>query len=186
MIMPNISGEVIGCVGCAYLPFYFASTRPQRCWYGISLPHFQDFWRVALPPNLWRNNQNVVFRLLTLRRKQISIALAVASTSVVPSSKRGKLSGLYNTAESLGRFTSATGFAVLFAWSISPASFGWIDHHFVFYASALAMGGVTVLAWCTLSQDIFHEQPGITPGTNAGAAVADGGYVEVDCIGAHV
>eukprot|EP00903_Cladosiphon_okamuranus_P005914 g5847.t1 len=37
----------------------------------------------------------------------VNIALAVASTSVVPSSVRGKLSGLYGTAESFGRFTSA-------------------------------------------------------------------------------
>ncbi len=122
------------------------------------------------------------FRLLIFWRKQISIALAVASTSVVPSSKRGKLSGLYNTAESLGRFTSATGFAVLFAWSISSASFGWVDHHFVFYASALVMGVVTVLAWRTLTVDVFDE----LPGQNAGPAEADGGYVKDDGIGAHV
>lgn len=84
--------------------------------------------------------------------------MAVASTSIVPSSKRGKLSGLYGMAESFGRFTSATGFAVLFAWSISPSNFGWVDHHFVFYASALVLGCVTVLAWRTLTDDVFKEE----------------------------
>eukprot|EP00903_Cladosiphon_okamuranus_P005915 g5848.t1 len=36
----------------------------------------------------------------------VSIALAVASTSIVPSSMRGTLGGLYGTAESFGRFTN--------------------------------------------------------------------------------
>lgn len=90
----------------------------------------------------------------------MSIALTVASTSIVPSGMRGKLSGLYGTAESFGRFTSAVGFAVLFAWSISPhgSVFGWVGHRFVFHVFALALGVVTMLAWRTLTPDIFLEQ----------------------------
>lgn len=65
---------------------------------------------------------NAAHCLTPLDNKQVSIALAVASTSVVPSSVRGKLSGLYGTAESFGRFTGAVGFAILFAWSVSPHS----------------------------------------------------------------
>lgn len=79
---------------------------------------------------------------------------------------RGKLSGLYGTAESFGRFTSAVGFAVLFAWSISPHSsvFGWVGHRFVFHTFALALGAATILAWRTLSPDIFIEQHGAMGG----------------------
>lgn len=95
---------------------------------------------------------------LCLCEQQVSIALAVASTSIVPSSMRGTLSGLYGTAESFGRFTSAVGFAVLFAWSISSDTFAWVDHRFVFYASALALGAATMVAWGTLPADIFSEK----------------------------
>ncbi|CAM9273702.1 unnamed protein product, partial [Ectocarpus sp. 6 AP-2014] len=88
----------------------------------------------------------------------VSIALAVASTSIVPSSLRGKLSGLYGTAESFGRFTSAVGFAALFAWSISSDNLGWVDHRFVFYSSALALGVATVVAWRTLPAEVFGDK----------------------------
>lgn len=88
--------------------------------------------------------------------------MAVASTSIVPSCMRGRLSGLYNTAESVGRFTSAVGFAVMFAWSISPHSSTTakllVDYHFVFYAFALALGGAAVLAQRTLTPDIFSSK----------------------------
>ncbi|CAN0196933.1 unnamed protein product, partial [Hapterophycus canaliculatus] len=87
----------------------------------------------------------------------VSITLSVASTSIVPSNMRGKLSGIYNTAESFGRFTSAVGSAVLFAWSISPHASGyrWVHHGFVFYVFALALSAVAVLAQRTLTPDIF-------------------------------
>eukprot|EP00903_Cladosiphon_okamuranus_P005917 g5848.t3 len=42
----------------------------------------------------------------TVEIGKVSIALAVASTSIVPSSMRGTLGGLYGTAESFGRFTN--------------------------------------------------------------------------------
>lgn len=85
----------------------------------------------------------------------------MASTSIVPSRLRGKLGGLYGTAESFGRFTSAIGFAVLFAWSISSEKFVWVDHRFVFYASALVLGVATVVAWRTLPADIFSEKSAV-------------------------
>ncbi|CAM9104883.1 unnamed protein product [Ectocarpus sp. 6 AP-2014] len=89
----------------------------------------------------------------------VGIALAVASTSIVPSRLRGKLSGLYGTAESFGRFTSAVGSGVLFAWSISSDNLGWVDHRFVFYSSALALGVATVVAWRTLPAEILGDKP---------------------------
>lgn len=87
----------------------------------------------------------------------------MASTSIVPSNMRGTLSGLYATAESFGRFTSAVGFAVVFAWSISPeTTFAWVDHRFVFYTSALALGVATMVAWRTPA-DILSEKSAATP-----------------------
>lgn len=112
-----------------------------------------------LPPT--RLRPPIFSRFPVLRRAffQVSIALAVASTSIVPSSMRGKLSGLYNTAESIGRFSSAAGFPVLFAWSISPLSSGyhWVDHCFVFYVFALALTSVTMLARWTITPDLFRS-----------------------------
>ncbi|CAM9772920.1 unnamed protein product, partial [Ectocarpus sp. 8 AP-2014] len=87
-----------------------------------------------------------------------AVSIALASTSIVPSRLRGKLSGLYGTAESLGRFTSAVGFAALFAWSISSDNLGWVDHRFVFYSSALALGVATVVAWRTLPAEVFGDK----------------------------
>ncbi|CAB1097986.1 unnamed protein product [Ectocarpus sp. CCAP 1310/34] len=89
----------------------------------------------------------------------VGIALAVASTDIVSSRLRGKLSGLYGTAESFGRFASAVGSAVLFAWSISSDNLGWVDHRFVFYSSALALGVATVVAWRTLPAEISGDKP---------------------------
>ncbi|CAM9109587.1 unnamed protein product [Ectocarpus sp. 8 AP-2014] len=88
----------------------------------------------------------------------VSITLTVASTSIVPSRLRGKLSGLYSSAGSLGRFTSAVGFAVLFAWSISSDNLGLIDHRFVFYSCALALGVATIVAWRTLPAEVFGDK----------------------------
>lgn len=60
---------------------------------------------------------------------------------------RGALSGLYNSAGSLGRFIGPAGFATTFAWSISPSSYHWVNYSFVFYTSAALSGSVAVLAW---------------------------------------
>ncbi|CAN0297475.1 unnamed protein product [Ectocarpus sp. 12 AP-2014] len=71
---------------------------------------------------------------------------------------RGKLGGLFYTAESLGRFSSAASFSVMYAWSVSSSSYGWVDHHFVFYVFALALALATALAWRTLTAEMFLER----------------------------
>ncbi|CAM9968097.1 unnamed protein product [Ectocarpus sp. 12 AP-2014] len=86
------------------------------------------------------------------------IALSVASTNIVPAAMRGKLGGLFYTAESLGRFSSAASFSVMYAWSVSSSSYGWVDHHFVFYVFALALALATALAWRTLTAEMFLER----------------------------
>ncbi|CAN0484099.1 unnamed protein product, partial [Scytosiphon promiscuus] len=68
---------------------------------------------------------------------QVVLALTIASTTVVPPDLRGKLSGLYNTIESFGRFLGSAGFASIFAWSISTSSPEWVNHTFVFFGTAL-------------------------------------------------
>lgn len=104
------------------------------------------------------------------------MSLSVASTSVVPSSLRGKLSGLYHMAESCGRFVGAIGFAAMFAWSISPHStpHAWVDHHFAFYAFALALSVVSVLARRTLTPDIFGKEADATTDARGGDADKEG------------
>lgn len=97
-------------------------------------------------PNLRFGPHSHSFQLF----KKVNLALVVASTNIAPPHLRGKLSGLYNTSESLGRFTGPAGFAKTFAWSISPAAFGWVDHYFVFLLSAMAVSMVAVLVWRTL------------------------------------
>lgn len=86
------------------------------------------------------------------------IALSVASTNVVPAAMRGKLGGLFYTAESLGRFSSAASFSVMYAWSVSSSSYGWVNHRFVFYVFALALAIATTVAWCTLTAYTFVER----------------------------
>ncbi|CAM9609748.1 unnamed protein product, partial [Laminaria digitata] len=83
----------------------------------------------------------------------VTLALVVASTSMVQANMRGKLGGLYYTTESLGRFIGPIGFANMFAWSISPSSFDWVDFRFVFLMSAIAMVVITILAWGTVTDE---------------------------------
>ena len=73
--------------------------------------------------------------------------LTVASTSVVPQQQRGKLSGMFNTAESLGRFMGPASFSIMFAWSISPSARGWVDFHLVFILPAVVMAAILALSW---------------------------------------
>lgn len=77
---------------------------------------------------------------------------------------RGKLGGLFNTAESLGRFIGPAGYAVVYAWSVSPSTLdafgGWVDYRFVFYASAAALALVAVLAWKTLTTENLMKPDG--------------------------
>eukprot|EP00904_Undaria_pinnatifida_P002325 jgi/Undpi1/12093/HiC_scaffold_4.g01791.m1 len=83
----------------------------------------------------------------------VNLALLIASTSVVPSRLRGRLAGLYNMAESLGRSLGPVGFATVFAWSISDSSYFWVDHRFMFLAAALSMALVAALAWGTITNE---------------------------------
>ena len=93
------------------------------------------------------------------------IALTVGVTTIVSGHQRGKLSGLYSTAESLGRCLGPVTYAILFAWSISSSAPGWVDHRFVFYLCAVVMLGVTALSWSTLTaenlmQPTAHDSEG--------------------------
>ncbi|CAN0329264.1 unnamed protein product, partial [Pylaiella littoralis] len=85
----------------------------------------------------------------------VNLVLTIGSTTLVPNHMRGKLGGLFNTAESLGRFLGPAGYAITYAWSISPSTHeaygGWVDYRFVFYASAAALAVVAVTAWGTLT-----------------------------------
>lgn len=72
---------------------------------------------------------------------------------MVRSDMRGKMAGLYNMTESLGRFLGPAGFATMFAWSIAPNSYDWVDYHFVFLLAAFSMAFVSVLAWGTITHE---------------------------------
>ena len=87
------------------------------------------------------------------RFPQVYLALTIAPTTMVPSVMRGKLAGLFSMSESLGRFVCPVGFATMFAWSISPSSYGWVDHKFVFCFAAFSMTVVAVLAWGTITHE---------------------------------
>eukprot|EP00903_Cladosiphon_okamuranus_P012516 g11720.t1 len=86
------------------------------------------------------------------------IALSVVSTNIVPAAMRGKLGGLFYSAESLGRFSSAASFSVMYAWSVSSSSYGWVNHGFVFYVFALALAILTTIAWRIFDKDTFAER----------------------------
>lgn len=92
-----------------------------------------------------------MYRIRLLR--QINLALAIASTTIVPAEMCGKLSGLFTSSESFGRFIGPAGFAVVFAWSISTSAPDWVDYQFVFFGGALAMLIVTFLAWETVTDE---------------------------------
>jgi len=81
----------------------------------------------------------------------------VASINIVPQQHRGKLSGLYNTAENFGRFVGPVSYSTAFAFSISRAadSYPWMDHGFVFYLSAVAMFLLAGLGWHTLTSNVL-------------------------------
>eukprot|EP00904_Undaria_pinnatifida_P012601 jgi/Undpi1/8471/HiC_scaffold_25.g10938.m1 len=89
----------------------------------------------------------------------VNLSLTIASTTMVHSEMLGKLAGLYNMSESLGRFMGPAGFATVFAWSISTSSPHWVDCRFVFWAAAAAMALVAFVAWGTLTQEKVMPQP---------------------------
>lgn len=100
--------------------------------------------------------------------------MAIGSTTLVPSETRGKLGGLFNMAESLGRFLGPAGCAIGYAWSISPSgsssAYGWVNHSFVFRASAIALALCAVLAWSTLTAENLMKRQ-----DNVGVDDEDGG-----------
>ncbi|CAM9645936.1 unnamed protein product [Ectocarpus fasciculatus] len=104
----------------------------------------------------------------------VCLALYIGSTTLVPSNMRGKLSGLFSTAESLGRFIGPAGYAIVYAWCVSPSTLaafgGWVDYRFVFYASAAALASVSVLAWRTLTTENLMK-PDSCSGENVDADV---------------
>ncbi|CAM9674916.1 unnamed protein product [Ectocarpus sp. 6 AP-2014] len=104
----------------------------------------------------------------------VDLALSIGSTTLVPSNMRGKLGGLFNTAESLGRFIGPAGYAIVYAWSVSPSTLdafgGWVDYRFVFYASAAALALVAALAWRTLTTENLMK-PDSCRGTDSNANV---------------
>lgn len=102
------------------------------------------------------------------------LALTVASTSIVPQAQRGKLGGLFMTAESLGRFLGPASFSSTFAWSISTSAPGWIDYHFVFYLSAAIIAAVLALGWRTFTLEALTKPADRSAGRSAGGSAAVG------------
>lgn len=91
---------------------------------------------------------------------QVNLALATSSTTLVPSAMRGKLAGLFNMAENLGRFSGPIGFATMFAWSVSRSSPNWIGHRLVFFFAAFTMSAVAALAWGTITHKNMQPEEG--------------------------
>eukprot|EP00752_Nemacystus_decipiens_P004783 g4354.t1 len=81
------------------------------------------------------------------------LALSVGSTTLVASDMRGKLGGLYNMFESVGRFLGPAGFATTYAWSVSPSSPDLVNFRFVFYAAAAILAAGAILAWGTMTTE---------------------------------
>ncbi|CAM9212872.1 unnamed protein product [Ectocarpus sp. 12 AP-2014] len=90
----------------------------------------------------------------------IMLPLTVASTTMVPQHQRGKLSGLFMTSESLGRFVGPASYSNIFAWSISPPAQGWVDYRFVFYISAGVMAAISALGWKIFNSEALAEPVG--------------------------
>ena len=85
---------------------------------------------------------------------------------------RGKLGGLFSMTESLGRFLGPAGYAVSYAWSISPS--GIQDHNFVFFVSAAMLALCAVLAWPTLTAENLMKKDN-NEERDERVAVRDGG-----------
>ena len=77
---------------------------------------------------------------------------------MVSPQQRGLFSGVYNTAESLGRCLGPAGLANMYAFSVSrPAEeLVWMDYHFVFYASAVAIMLVAVVERWMFTADLIN------------------------------
>lgn len=92
---------------------------------------------------------------------------------MVHADMRGKLAGLYNAAESFGCFIGPVASANVFAWSISPSSYYWVNHHLVFLAAALSMVVVTILAWGTLTEENIMSSSESSDAVNVSVSWAD-------------
>lgn len=99
--------------------------------------------------------------------------MAIGSTTLVSTNMRGKLGGLFNTAENLGRFLGPVGYSITYAWSVSAptrhAYGGWVDYRFVFYASAAVLAVVAKLAWGTLTLERLTMKPELEGGNGEGS-----------------
>lgn len=82
-------------------------------------------------------------------------SITIASTSLVGTERRGKLSGLVMTCESFGRFLGPAGFSNLYAWSIShyASSLPLVNYQFVFFIPAICFAAALPLGWKTLSAE---------------------------------
>lgn len=114
------------------------------------------------------------------------LAFALASTSLVESSMRGKLAGLYNAVESLGCFLGPLGFANVFAWSISPPAPDWANHRFVFYAAAFGIAVVAFLARGTITDETMMVASADGQEVDAGVHVACHGVDKKEAAGTPV
>lgn len=94
---------------------------------------------------------------------------------------RGKLGGLYNTAESLGRFLGPAGYSITYAWSVSTSTLhaygGWVDYRFAFYASAVVLAVVGKLAWGTLTLENLMKPESEDGVISVNVAGSDGNVV---------
>lgn len=90
---------------------------------------------------------------------QLMASLTIASTSIVPAERRGQLGGLFMTAESFGRCLGPTGFATIYAWSISSDAPARVNHRLVFTLVALIYLLLLALAWRTLTLETLQLAP---------------------------
>lgn len=86
---------------------------------------------------------------------QADVGMQLAGTNPVPPRLRGKLSGLFLMAQSIGRTIGPVLFATTFAWSISPEARGLplVDHRLTFTMAACLIGSVAVLGIRTLTTE---------------------------------
>lgn len=96
------------------------------------------------------------------------------------------MGGLYNTAESLGRFLGPAGFATMYAWSISStgsaSALDWVNYRFVFCVMSGLMVGCAALAWRALTEESLMKQK---EGSDADVTIAaerdDDGDIDTSC-----
>eukprot|EP00752_Nemacystus_decipiens_P004782 g4353.t1 len=131
-------------------------TAWQRLGWLVSIPCF-----IAIPAAKTLSwNYPSLFTAATVANTGVAVGLAAAkltlsvgSTTLVTSDMRGKLGGLYNMFENVGRFLGPAGFATTYAWSVSPSAPGLVNFRFVFFAAAAILAAGTILAWGTMTTE---------------------------------